>query len=186
MATSLTADEKRLVEFGSQLSIARGVWTILFGVFVLVWPQLTVVTFVTLLSLWLLVSGVTAIVGSLLNRNTVAHWFLRLIVGLVQVGVGAYLVQRPGVTLLTIVTLIAIALVVEGVVDIIGALFSGESFGDKLLSVIGGVLAIIIAVFIWRYPLHGTLAFLWLIGIYSLVAGSFMLAAGAQLRRAAR
>lgn len=165
-----------------QLTVMRGVWTILFGVIVLVWPKLTVATFLILLALWLLVSGVVAIVNSLMNRN--GNWILHMLLGLLEVGVGAYLVQRPGVTLLTVVTLVGLVLVVEGVVGVVQSLMKGDGFGAKLLGVVVGLLSLVAGVLVWRYPLHGTLAFIWLLGLYCLVAGSVMLADGFALRRA--
>jgi uncharacterized membrane protein HdeD (DUF308 family) len=54
----------------------RGALGILVGIFVLVWPQLTVLTLVTLVSLWLLLLGVVSIVEGVMSvrRSSPMHW----------------------------------------------------------------------------------------------------------------
>jgi uncharacterized membrane protein HdeD (DUF308 family) len=46
-------------------------------------------------------------------------WIFTLLLAVLQIGIGAYLIQRPALTVATIVALIAIAFVVEGVISVI-------------------------------------------------------------------
>src|SRR5206468_5135932 len=87
----------------------RGGLGILLGVLVLVWPGLTVLTLVTLISIWLLISGVISILQGFraVGRGGFG-WLGSILLGLLEMGVGAYLVQRPGLTTLSIITLIGL------------------------------------------------------------------------------
>jgi uncharacterized membrane protein HdeD (DUF308 family) len=41
---------------------------------------------------------------------------------------------------------------------------------------------LVAGVWIWRYPIQGTLAFVWVLGIYAIVAGTLMIAIGGETR----
>lgn len=170
-----------------QLSILRGVIGILFGVFALVWPGLTLVTLGILLSIWLLVSGVSGIISSIFMRREQDYWFLKLLVSVLELGVGAYIVQRPGVSVATVVVLIAIVLISEGVIDVIGAMFAEDADASmKALAMIGGVLSVIAGIVVWRYPIQGTLAFVWVLGLVAIVNGTLMITTGLDLSKKAK
>jgi uncharacterized membrane protein HdeD (DUF308 family) len=102
-------------------------------------------------------------------------------VGLVELGVGAYLVQRPQLTTLTIVTLIGLVFIIEGLARAFRAFFEPSTTGGhRLLSLVFAVLSVVAGVWIWRYPIHGTLAFVWLLGLYAIASGALLIAMGAE------
>lgn len=182
--TKLSKQDKETARFISRLVIVRGVVAILFGIFALVWPNITLATLGVLVAIWLLVSGATGVISSLVSRNSNRNWVFRLLVGFVELGIGAYLVQRPALSIATFVALVAIVLVVSGVMEIImGLLESGISGGNRLMSIIGGVLGIAVGILIWQYPVSGSLAFIWLLGLYTLVIGAFLVVSGIELER---
>lgn len=183
MARSLTADEKQLGSMLSKLAIARGVVTVLFGVFALVWPQITLATLAILITLWLLISGITGVIAAVLDRRSDGHWVFNLLLGLLSIGVGAYLIQRPGVTVATLVALVAIVLIAQGIVDAILAFVDRESATHVVMNLIGAFISVVAGVFIWRYPVQGTLAFLWLLGLFAVVYGTILITIGIDVKR---
>lgn len=179
MAKSSSAE---LQSMTGKLFITRGIVSVLFGIIALVWPGLTLVSLGLLLSIWLLVVGATGLVSSVLNRHETQNWVFTMLLSLLQLGVGAYLVQRPGISVATVVALVAITLIAEGVIELVVAFIDSES-DNRVMAVIGGLLGILAGVVIWRYPVSGGLAFVWVLGLYSLVIGSFTIAAGAELNK---
>lgn len=168
----------------SRMVIIRGVVAVLFGVFALVWPDITVATLGILVSIWLLVSGATGIVTSIVGRHSDRNWIFQLLVAFVELGIGAYLVQRPGLSIATFVALVAIVLVVEGVMGIVMSLLKPAiSGGSRLLGVIGGVFGVAAGVIIWQYPVAGSLAFVWVLGLYTLIIGAFLIVEGIELEK---
>jgi uncharacterized membrane protein HdeD (DUF308 family) len=180
MARALSADEKQVGQLISRLMVVKGVTTVLFGIFALIWPGLTLVTLGILLTLWLLVGGVTDLIASIMHRDKDGNWLLRLVLSLLQVGVGAYLVQRPGLSIATLVTLLAIVLIAQGVVDVVMSLV-GKAGNNAALTVIGGLLGVVAGFIIWRYPVTGTLAFVWVLGLYSVIAGALWVVMGVDV-----
>jgi uncharacterized membrane protein HdeD (DUF308 family) len=156
----------------------RGGLGILLGVLVLVWPKLTVVSLVTLLSIWLLLIGVMGIVQGVRDVGKGGFgWIASVLLGVLELGVGAYLVQRPGLTTLSIITLIGLVFFVQGFVYLFNTFSLGAvSGGRRVLSLLYAILSFVAGVWLWRYPFHGTLAFVWLIGLYLISSGALMIA----------
>lgn len=160
----------------------RGGLGILLGVLILVWPGLTVLTLVTLLSIWLLLAGIINLIDAVVGvKKGGFSWLGPLVAGIFELGVGAYLVQRPAVTTLTIITLIGAIFVVQGFVYLLRTFSrSSASSGHRMLSLIFAALSLAAGIWLWRYPYHGTLAFVWLIGLYTIVSGTLLIAAGVE------
>jgi uncharacterized membrane protein HdeD (DUF308 family) len=158
----------------------RGSLGIVLGVLVLVWPKLTVLTFVTLVSIWLLLGGAIRIVEGVTSiREGGLGWLGSLLVGLLELGVGAYLVQRPALTTLSIITLLGLVFIFQGFAMLFSTFMSrGASGGHRLLTLVLAALSLIAGVWLWRYPFHGTLAFVWLFGLYAIASGTMLIAMG--------
>ena len=161
----------------------RGGLSILVGILVLVWPGLTVLTLVTLLSIWLLILGVISVVQGVRSVHKGGFgWLALILLGILELGVGAYLVQRPGLTTLSIITLIGLVFFVQGFVYLINTFAArGVSGGHRMLTLLYAVLSVIAGVWLWRYPFHGTLAFVWLIGLYAMISGGLTIAMAGEL-----
>jgi uncharacterized membrane protein HdeD (DUF308 family) len=160
----------------------RGGVEILLGVLVLIWPGLTVLTLVTLLSIWLLLSGVMSIIQGVRDvRKGGFGWLATLLLGVLELGVGAYLVQRPGLTTLSIITLIGLVFFVQGFVHLFSTFTTrAVGGGHRALSLLFALLSFVAGVWLWRYPFHGTLAFVWLLGLYMVVAGGMLIAMASE------
>jgi uncharacterized membrane protein HdeD (DUF308 family) len=161
----------------------RGGLGILLGVLVLVWPKLSVLTFVTLFSLWLFLMGIMSIVQGIRDvRLGGFGWIATILLGILELGVGAYLVQRPGLTTLSIITLIGLVFFVQGFVHLVNA-FTTRPVGGahRALALFYSLLAFVAGVWIWRYPFHGTLAFVWVIGLYLIISGGMLIAMASEV-----
>jgi uncharacterized membrane protein HdeD (DUF308 family) len=89
--------------------------------------------------------------------------------------------QRPGLTTLTIITLIGLVFFVQGLVYLINAFTTRVATGgQRMLSVLFAILSFVAGVWLWRYPFHGSLAFVWLLGLYAIVSGALMIAIGSN------
>jgi len=162
----------------------RGGLGILVGVLILVWPGLTVLTLVTLLSIWLLLVGVMSIVQGVREiKQGGLGWLGSILLGILELGVGAYLVQRPALTTLTIITLIGLVFFVQGFVFLANTFLSpGTTGGHRMLSLLYAILSFVAGIWIWRYPYHGTLAFVWLLGLYTIASGALLIAMASEAK----
>jgi uncharacterized membrane protein HdeD (DUF308 family) len=171
------------VEVDKSYLLWRGGIGILLGVLILVWPGLTVLSFVTLISIWLLLSGIMRMVQGVRDvKRGGLGWIVTILLGLLELGIGAYLVQRPGLTTLSIITLIGLIIFLQGFAYLISAFATaGISGGQRMLSLLYAGLSLVAGIWIWRYPLHGTLAFVWLIGLYAIASGGLLMAMASNI-----
>ena len=88
------------------------------GIALLVWPGKGLYVVAVFIGAWIIVSGVMHIVGALANRQA-PHWWLVLIVGLIETPLGIWAIRRPGITLAILITLIGAWAIVMGIWQIV-------------------------------------------------------------------
>lgn len=162
--------------------VVRGIAAIAFGVLAIVWPGITALVLAILFGAYALVDGIFALVSAFSGRVPTDHWWGVVLEGLVGVAVGIFTFFWPGITLLSLVILIAIWAIATGVLEIIAAIRLREHIRDEWLLVLGGIVSILFGVAVLAVPPAGLLALVWINAIYALVFGALMIALGIRLR----
>ena len=164
--------------------VFRGIAGILFGIAAVFWPGITLVTLVYIFSIYILVSGLVGIVTGVSHLVKGRNWFLGLLLSFAELAVGVYLVRHPGVTFATLVLIIGLILVARGVFEVVMAFTEDSMATQKMLLAIGGVLSVIVGVYIMMQPAAGGVAFVWVLGLYALITGPLLIAMGMDVRNA--
>jgi uncharacterized membrane protein HdeD (DUF308 family) len=84
------------------------------GIALLVWPDRGLYVLAVFIGIWIVVSGLLHIVGAFVNRHA-PHWWLVLVLGLIEVPIGIWAMRRPGLTLAVIITLVGVWAIVTGI-----------------------------------------------------------------------
>jgi uncharacterized membrane protein HdeD (DUF308 family) len=84
------------------------------GIALLVWPDRGLYVLAVFVGIWIVVSGLLHIVGAFVNRHA-PHWWLVLVLGVIEVPIGIWAMRRPGLTLAVIVTLAGVWAIVTGI-----------------------------------------------------------------------
>src|ERR687897_1060950 len=100
------------------------------GIALLVWPDRGLYTLAAFVGIWVVLSGVLHIVGAIVNRWA-PHWWLVLILGLIEVPIGIWAMRRHGLTLAVIITLTGVWAIVTGIWQILIA-FEVRSLPKRL------------------------------------------------------
>ncbi len=159
------------------LGIAFGVVSILFGILALFWPEPTVALMISLFGVFVLVWGVVGLITSLASMSTDKFWWLELIFSLLAVGLAVYLLRNPVEAALIFVFFFGITFLVRGVIDIIEGLFDGKQKGDRrVLSIVLGVIGILAGIITLSQPVTAGVAIIWIIGLYAVLYGSLLIA----------
>jgi len=165
--------------------LTQGVLAILFGLAALFWPGLTIVTLVYLFGIYLLVTGVVAVILALTGVGKRGSWILSLLIGLVQLGVGVYLLRHPGVSFEVLIALIGFSLIFFGVLSAVATfLEKGVTVTERTLSVIAGLLALVAGVVVLAQPAASGVAFVWILGLFSLIYGPITIAQALDAKQA--
>lgn len=165
--------------------MVQGIAGVLFGFAAIFWPGITLVTLVYLFSIYVLVGGMVNIIGSLMNLTKGQNWFLSMILGFAQLGVGVYLVRHPAVTFATFILIIGLTLIARGVFEVVMALTEDNLATHKMMVVIGGVLSVLVGVVMLLQPASSGVAFVWILGLYALITGPIMIALALDVKRSA-
>lgn len=166
----------------------RGILATLFGIAAVFWPGITILTLVYLFSAFILVNGVMALVGGagqLLNGQQAGLTRgLTLVIGLVEIGVGVYLLRHPSVSFATLILLIGFTLIVRGVLEVVGGLFEDGAGFSRLLVILVGLITGLAGIVMLFQPESSGVAFVWVLGIYALITGPLLIALGMEANRA--
>ena len=160
----------------------RGAVAIVFGVLAFAWPGATLATLVLLFGAYALVDGLAAVVMGLKEYGEHERWWATLLGGLVSVAAGVVTFMMPGLTALTLLTLIALWAILRGVLEIMAAVRLRHVIRGEWLLGLGGVLSIVFGVAMIVYPGAGALAVIWWIAAYAIVLGLVLVALGFRAR----
>lgn len=165
------------------IGVIQAILAILFGVVTIFWPHLTLVVLVYLLSAFVILIGITEVMHSFMTMRSRDTWWLRLILGLVALGVGLYLVRHPNVTFATFILIVGITFIARGIIDIMIGFLDRSSTSRNILNFIVGLAAIAAGIIILVQPVAGGLAFVWVLGLYAFVLGTIALAEAVEQHR---
>jgi uncharacterized membrane protein HdeD (DUF308 family) len=157
----------------------RGILAIVFGSVALVFPGFTLLSLALVFGAYAFVSGVLTIVSAFGHGGREASWYV--LEGTIGIAVGLATFFFPGMAAQALVILIGLWAILTGIFEV-SAGFELPISWNWLLAM-AGVLSIGFGVVVIAYPVSGTLAIAWLIGVYALLFGGSLLAFGIWLRR---
>lgn len=167
--------------------VLRGVVAVLFGIAAVFWPGLTILTLLYLFAAFLLVGGVFGLVQGITRLGqgnvSVLTRMLKPLLGVLEIGVGIYLLRHPHVTFTTFILLIGFILIVRGVFEVVEGLFEEGPSLYRVVMILIGLLAVLAGIIVLFQPEASGVAFVWILGIYAIVIGSLELAAAVETHR---
>ncbi len=161
---------QQLVSNFRTMFLFRGLAAIVFGILTLVWPSISLAVLVYLFGIFAVISGITAIVAAVRNREEL-HWGVLLFEGILGVMAGVVALIWPGITALAFLFLIASWAILTGILELVAPLAFPMSFGRGLVFMLSGIVSIVFGVLIAAQPASGLLTVAWLIGIYAIAFG---------------
>lgn len=163
----------------------RGILAILFGIACVFWPGLTLITFVYLFGIYILVAGLVAIFQGIVSIGHSKTWILTLLLGILEIGVGVYLLRHPGVSFAVLVLLVAFSFIIYGILEVVSSLAeSRTSTTSKALTILTGVLGILAGIVMLFQPAASGVAFVWIIGLFALLSGPIWIAVSLDVKNA--
>jgi uncharacterized membrane protein HdeD (DUF308 family) len=169
----------------SILTIVSGVSALVFGILILIWPQTTLLVVAVLFGLQLLISGIVRIVSGAMDSWAEGwHRGLSITLGVLIVLAGILCLRNPALSLLTIIVLVAIGWLVDGVINVV--LGAQSPPGERLGRILMGVVFLIGAVLLLAFPTSALLTFVLLGGWILIAFGIVILIAGIMGLRAAK
>ena len=163
--------------------VLRGVFAIIFGVLAWVWPGITLIALIYLFAAYSLIDGVTSLIA-IFSEGGRTRWFGLLLEGVLGIGAAIVAIAWPGLTTLAFAYFIGAWAVISGVLKIVTAIRLRQEIDNEWWIGLSGLLSIVFGIILFVAPGAGVLSILWLIGIWAIVIGVFLIMAGFRLRSA--
>jgi uncharacterized membrane protein HdeD (DUF308 family) len=177
----VSAEERLAVPFW-QVTVL-GIATALFGIAVLAWPAATLRTLGVLVGVWLMVVGVTRILGAFLSQRGVGWQVLSGTVGVVLLIGGVACLRNVAKGVLVLAFLIALAWILSGVAEFVIA-FRATGAPRRWLILLA-VVSIAIGLVFMLWPSLSLTTIVIMTGISGLIIGIGEIAFAFQIRRSA-
>jgi uncharacterized membrane protein HdeD (DUF308 family) len=165
--------------------LIRGIAAIIFGLGALFWPHLTLLVLVALFGAYVLIDGITAVIGAIREHDTNSHWWILFLEGLAGIIIGVLTFVWPGITALALLYLIALWAIVTGVIELVSAFSVRRVIPMEWTLIVAGILSIALGVFLALQPIVGLLGLVWAIGIYAIIFGVLLIVRAFQFRERA-
>ena len=162
--------------------IARGILALAVGIIALAWPHVTVLALVIVFAVYsFIAAGLQAARAfSSAKAGPVAG---HLLLALADLAAGVIALAWPGPTALVLVLIVGVWAITAGLVEIAAAFQYGEPAGTRATFILGGLASAAFGVVLCARPGIGAITLALLFGLFNLIAGTWMLAAGTELRR---
>ena len=165
------------------MGILEGTFAVFFGIVAVFWPGLTLVTLIYLLSAFVIALGLTETIRGVMSINRRNTWWMTLLIGLIGLGAGIYLARHPDASFRTFILVVGISFIARGVVDLVRIFVENWlSTGNRVLNFIAGLAGIAAGIIILLQPVSGSLAFVWVLGLYGIIYGTLAIAVSLDMR----
>ena len=161
--------------------VARGVLAVLFGLYALLFPGVTMLSLVLLFAGYCIADGILAIAGAVRAVKAGERWGLLILEGIVDLLAAAAAVLMPGLTVVLFVLLVAAWALVTGILLLMTALKVDADHGRWWMA-LGALASLVYGALLVIAPLMGAVVLTWWIGAYAIIFGVAMLTAAFTLR----
>jgi uncharacterized membrane protein HdeD (DUF308 family) len=156
------------------MTLLRGLFWILFGIVILAKPGISVVTLTLAFGIIMFVDGIINVINAFAGRTQHDDWWVLLLTGLAGVGLGILTFYNPAATAIAVVFYVAIWAVATGLLSIVAAIRLRKQIEGELWMGLAGLASVIFGVLLVARPVAGVLTLLWLIGVYAIAFGIFL------------
>jgi uncharacterized membrane protein HdeD (DUF308 family) len=148
----------------------QGLASVIFGVLLLAWPEISVYTLTIVFGIFTLANGITAF-GAAFSSRTKDERASLILSGLLGTVTGIVVLAWPSISALALLYVIGAYAVLLGMVAIIASMRLPLDGRDTALTILSGLVSIVFGIVIFAKPGAGALAVLALISAFALVIG---------------
>lgn len=161
----------------------RGLAAILFGIFTLAWPAMTLIALIIAYGAYTLVDGIASLFFAARGGKTRTGktWPL-VLTGLAGIGAGLVAFLWPALTALVLLYIVAIWALARGLFEVVAYFPLRDAIDNAWLVMVSGLLSIAFGLLLLFMPVPGILATLWLVGIYAIAVGAALIGLAVSIR----
>lgn len=164
--------------------VVRGLAAVSFGLVAIAAPGIDLRALLLLWGAYALVDGLFGLIFALRAGRKGGRWGWPLFEGIAGILAAIVSFVWPGLTVLVLVTIIAVWAVLTGFFEIVAAVALRRALSGEWLLAASGALSVAVGVFLLAFPDAGARALVTLIGVYALAFGAMLVALGFRFRGA--
>lgn len=158
---------------------------IIFGGVSLVVPAVTLTVLMTLLAILIIIWGLSQLVRGLQVADGQAKTFL-VVAGALLILLGVVMLANPRVSVATLSFVLGWVVMLRSLIDLILSRIFPAGSRTRALWLMSGVIGVIVSFVLWLFPVGSAQLFVQIIGGYTLVNGTILLANAIELRHTLR
>lgn len=162
--------------------VLRGLWAVLFGIVLLVWPGISLVVLVLIFGAFAIVDGIFSLISAFRRSRADERWGPLVFVGITGILAGLAAWFWPGITAIALTFLVGAWAIVTGILSIFAAVDLRNFIRGEFWLGLAGALSILFGILIYLQPVTGAITLVLLIGIYALLLGGSLIGLGFRLR----
>lgn len=158
--------------------VIRGVLIVIFGALAIAYPDLTLALLIVFFGAFTFIEGIFQMVGSFAAKADNPQWVLMFISGLFSFMIGVIVLSWPGMSALVLLYFIGAWALINGTVQIVFGLRSGESGARKGVHALGGIIGIIFGMLCLTWPGATAMSIVIFIGFLAMFFGIQLIVLG--------
>lgn len=173
---------KDWLSVGWKALLLRGVIGIVFGILVIVWPDIAIGAFVILWGFWALMDGIGSFYQAFQPEESGGGRVWLVVMGVIAVLAAFFAIFSPAMAAATLTWILGIWLIVRGVFEVVGA-FSSTVQTPRWLLLLSAALSIVLGILFVANPGASAVGLAVLFGIMAIVWGIAFIVLGWIIRK---
>ena len=152
-----------------------GITSFLFGVVILLIPEIPLLTLISLFAAYMLIKGLALVFGAWQARNADSYWLFLLSYGVLNILTGIVAYKYTQITLIILGFIVSFNLLVSGILQIVMAIHLHREIRRADWLILSGLITLVAGGYIYFIPRIDTLTILYLIAGAALVLSIFLI-----------
>lgn len=162
--------------------MVRGLAAIALGAITIANPEPSLLILAYLFAAFTIVDGIGAVLLGFRGEADGTVWWTMVLLGGLAIAAGITAFAWPGLTLLVLVTIVALSAIMRGLFEIYAGIALRNELEDEWILWLSGAMSVIFGALIMYRPDAGLFAIALLIGAYMIALGVFAVALALRLR----
>ncbi len=157
------------------LPLVRGLFSIVFGILAIIFPGITLTSFILIFGAYALIDGGFSIYHALFHHANTNGRAWNLFEGVISILAGLAAFFAPFIAGLTLLYVIAFWAIITGAIQLANAWTMREEIENEIFLALAGTFSVLFGLFALFNPVSGALAIATVIGIYAIAFGIMLI-----------
>ena len=157
------------------LPLVRGIFSIVFGILAIIFPGITLTSFILIFGAYALIDGGFSIYHALFHHENTNGRAWNLFEGVISILAGLAAFFAPFIAGLTLLYVIAFWAIITGAIQLANAWTMREEIENEIFLALAGIFSVLFGLFALFNPVSGALAIATVIGIYAIAFGIMLI-----------